>query len=173
MAWKFSVRPAAGINARSWPDGRIEVTSGTLGFVKTEAGLAAVTAHEMAHVFCRHGRQRAMESWAVILGGAALGAIIAAQDGQTGAALGIASGAVLTISLTILTARQREQEYEADRVSLDLLRRAGYAPKAAVDFWERYAAHRAGHGLGQGGWWKEHPPDAERVRRLQQMTGDR
>lgn len=166
VIWKFSVRNSPNINARSWPDGRVEVTSGTLTFVPDEAGLAAVAAHEMAHVFCRHGRRRAMESWAVLLGGAVLGAVIAAQNGDTGTALGTASGAALTISLTALTARQREQEYEADRVSVELLRRAGYPPQAAADFWQRYAAHRAGHGLGHGRWWKSHPPDAERVRRL-------
>ena len=170
VTWRFSVRKASGINARSWPDGRVEVTSGTLTFVKNDAELAAVTAHEMAHVFSRHGRQRAMESWAVILAGAALGAVLAAQDAGAGAAAGVATGAVLTVSLTTLTARQRAQEYEADRVSLDLLRRAGYSPQAAPDFWQRYATHRAGHGLGGGGWWKAHPPDAERVRRLRLLA---
>ena len=173
IPWKFSVRGAAGINARSWPDGRVEVTSGTLAFVKNEAELAAVTAHEMAHVFCRHGRQRAMESWAVLMGGVALGSLIASQDGDSGTALGVATGAVLTVSPTALAARQRAQEYEADRVSLDLLRRAGYPAQAAVDFWERYAAHRAGLGLGQGGCWKAHPPDAERVHRLREGAADR
>ncbi len=173
VSWNFSVRKADGINARSWPDGRVEVTSGILTFVKNDAELAAVTAHEMAHVFCRHGRQRVMESWAVLLGGAALGTVLAHQDGNADRAWGIASGAVFTVSLTALTARQRDQEFEADRLSLDLLRRAGYPPQAAVAFWERYAAHRAGHGLGGRGWWKAHPPDAERVRRLRDMTADR
>lgn len=173
VAWRFSIRKAAGVNARSWPDGRVEVTSGTLTFVTNEAELAAVTAHEMAHVFSRHGRQRAMESWAVILGGAVLGTVIAAQEGDTGTALSVASGAVLTVSLTTLTARQREQEYEADRISLDLLRRAGYPLQAAVDFWERYATQRARHSLGAGGWWKAHPPDAERVRRLRELAAGR
>ena len=173
VAWKFSVRPASGINARSWPDGRVEVTSGTLGFVKSGAELAAVTAHEMAHVFCQHGQKRARESWAVLLAGVALGGILAAQDGDAGTALGAAGATILTVSLTALAARQREQEYEADRVSLDLLRRAGYPPGAAVDFWERYATHRAGHGLGKEGWWKAHPPDAERVRRLRALAAAR
>ena len=111
-----------------------------------------------------------MESVAVILGGVALGALLWDQGGKTGAAAGIASGTVLTLSLAALTSRQREQEFEADRVSLDLLRRAGYPTKTALDFWDRYATHRAGHGLGRGGWWKGHPPDAERVRRLRQLT---
>lgn len=170
IPWKFSVRTAETINARSWPSGRVEITSGTLTFAKNEGELAAVTAHEMAHVFCRHGRQRALDSWATLLGGMALGAVTAAHDGATATALGVASGAILTVSLTALTARQREQEYEADRVSLILMSRAGYPVQGAVDFWERYAAHRARHGLGRGGWWKAHPPDAERVRRLRELA---
>lgn len=173
VAWKFSVRQTPGLNARSWPDGRIEVTSGILTFVKTDAELAAVAAHEMAHVYCRHGRERAMESWTVLLGGAALGAVLAHQDGDSGKAIGLAAGAVLTVSSTALAARQRDQEFEADRVSLDLLRRAGYPAPASAAFWERYAAHRASHGLGHGGWWKSHPPDAVRLRRLREMAAGR
>lgn len=173
IQWRFSVRPTSGSNACSWPDGRVEITSGTLSFVRNEAELAAVAAHEMAHVFRRHGRQRALETGAVLLGGAALGAVLATQDGDTVTAAGVASGAVLTFSLTALAARQREQEFEADRLSLDLMRRAGYAPGSAVSFWERYAAARARHGLGQGGWWKAHPPDAARVHLLRQLAVSR
>lgn len=173
LRWTFSVRQAAGINARSWPNGRIEITSGTLGFVKNDAELAAVAAHEMAHVFCRHGRQRALETWTVLLGGAALAALLTRQDIDSAPALGTASGAVLTLSLTTLTARQRQQEYEADQVSLDLLRRAGYPPQAAVRFWERYAALRAKSGLGASKWWKAHPPDTDRVQRLRRAAATR
>jgi predicted Zn-dependent protease len=165
--WQFALQEGAGTNARSWPDGRIEVTAGTLIFVHGEAELAAVIAHEMAHVFCRHGWQRSMESWAVLLAGGALGAVLAAQGHDAGTALGTASGAVLTLSLTALTARQREDEGEADRVSLDLMRRAGYSPQAAVRFWQRYTTARARLGLGKAHWWKSHPPDALRVQRLQ------
>jgi predicted Zn-dependent protease len=173
IRWKFSVRENPGTNAVSWPDGRVQVTSGALVFVKDEAELAAIAAHEMAHVFLAHGRHRAMESVAVVLGGVALGAVLAGRDGDTGTALGAASGEILTVSMTALTARQRAQEFEADRVSLDLLRRAGYPPAAAVRFWQRYAAARAGYGLGGGHWWTSHPPDAVRVQRLQEAASSR
>ena len=173
VQWQFSIREGSGTNARSWPDGRIEVTAGTLGFVQGEAELAAVIAHEMAHVFCRHGWQRSMESWAVLLAGGALGAVLAAQGNDASTALGSASGAVLTVSLTALTARQRDQEDEADRVSLDLMRRAGYSPEAAVRFWQRYTTARARLGLGKAHWWKSHPPDALRVQRLQDAAAAR
>jgi predicted Zn-dependent protease len=173
VKWQFSVQEAVGTNARSWPDGRIEVTAGTLIFVHGEAELAAVIAHEMAHVYCRHGWQRSLESWAVVLAGGALGAVLAAQGNDASTALGSASGAILTISLTALTARQRDQEYEADRVSLDLMRRAGYSPEAAVRFWQRYTTARTRLGLGKAHWWKSHPPDTLRVLRLQEAAAPR
>ena len=170
IAWKFSVREAPGTNATSWPDGRIEITSGTLGFVKNEGELAAIAAHEMAHVYCRHGRRRAVESWVNFLGGGAVAALMVARESDPGTAVGIASGAVIAVSLTILTARQRAQEYEADQVSLRFLSRCGYPPQAAVDFWERYAINRAGLGFESGHWWQDHPPDEIRVQRLQALA---
>ena len=56
VAWRFSIRDATGMNALSWPDGRLEVNAGILPFVKSDAELAAVLTHEMAHVFHRHHR---------------------------------------------------------------------------------------------------------------------
>lgn len=168
--WDFSVRAGQGTNATSWPDGRIQVTAGTLRFVKSDAELAAILAHEMAHVFCAHGRQRAMASWATLLAGAGLATALTQSGMDPGAAAAVGAGAGLTFSSTVLTAGHREQEYEADRVSLNLLRRAGYPPAGAVHFWERYAAARARHGLGKGSWRKTHPPDAARLERLRELS---
>lgn len=170
IQWRFSVRDAEGINARSRPDGRVDVTSATLPFVANDAELAAVLAHEMAHVYCRHGWQRAMESWAVLVGSAALGMIWSSREHDPGTASAVAGGLFLTVSSTALAARQRDQELEADAVSLDLLRRAGYPPSAAPEFWTRYTSTRSEQKLGKGGWWLPHPPDIIRLRRLRELT---
>ena len=169
LHWRFSLRDSSSVNAQSWPDGRIELTSGTLAFARNEAELAAVAAHEMAHVCAHHGRAQALDSWASLLGGAALGVLLAQQNHPVPAAAA-ASGTVFTFSLTALTARQRQREFAADLASLDLLRRAHYSPDAAVQFWQRYAAARSRQGLGGRHWWKPHPPDAERLRRLRQAA---
>jgi Zn-dependent protease with chaperone function len=42
-----------------------------------------------------------------------------------------------------------------------------------VEFWERYAAVRQSKGLSGGHWWRSHPDDAERVRRLRELAADR
>lgn len=170
IQWKFSVRESAGVNARSWADGRVEVTAGMLPFVANDAELAAVLAHEMAHVYCRHGWRRAVESWAVLAGSVAVGMIWSSRRDDPGTATAIGSGLFLTISSTALTARQRAQELEADAVSLDLLRRADYPAAAALEFWTRYSVARSDEKLGKGGWWMPHPPDALRLRRLRGLT---
>lgn len=170
--WRFSVMDADGRNARSWPDGRVEVTGGMLSFVRTDGELAAVLGHEMAHVVLRHGRTRAAASWAVVLGGAAL-AVLAHQEGGAGgwesAAMG--GGAVFAISLTGLKNWHRSQELAADAASVPLLVKAGYPARSAADFWELYAQARRAEGRTGGGWWKSHPPDADRVARLRALAG--
>ena len=173
VAWRFSIREGPGINAVSWPDGRVEVNGGILPFVKSDAELAAVLTHEMAHVFHRHHRIQIIESWTAMLAGAAVGVILTHQENDTLTAVAGASGAVLTVNLTALAARRRTREFEADATSLGLLRRAAYPPQAAVEFWDRYAQARAAAGYLNGRWWQSHPPDAERVRRLQQLADAR
>jgi predicted Zn-dependent protease len=173
VRWRFSIRDAAGINALSWPDGRVEINRGILPFVRSDAELAAVLTHEMAHVFHRHHRLQIAESWTTLLAGAALGVVLGQQGNDPLTSAAGASGAILTVNVTALAARRRAREFEADATSLDLLRRAGYPPQAAVGFWERYARARTATGQRNGRWWQAHPPDTERVRRLQQRAAAR
>ena len=165
IPWRFSLRDTSGVNAQSWPDGRIQLTFGALSFAQNEAELAAVTAHEMAHIAARHGRAQTFDSAAALLASAALATLLSQSSDPTTASAA-ATAALFSVSLTALTARQREREFAADLASLDLLRRAHYPPSAAVHFWQRYAAARALQGLGKPHWWLPHPPDAERLRRL-------
>lgn len=173
VAWHFSIRPAPGINARSQSGGRVEVNSGTLPFVRNDAELAAVLAHEMAHVTAGHHGIQTAETWTNLLAGAGLAAILMNGGMEHGAAIVAAGGCCVTFNLTALAARRREREFEADRLSLDLLRRAGYPAAAAVTFWERYAAVRLANGQTGGRWWQSHPADTGRVQRLQKMAESR
>jgi predicted Zn-dependent protease len=173
IAWRFSVREVPGINARSWPDGRVEVNAGTLSFARNDGELAAVLAHEMAHVTGRHHHRQLAEGWSNLLAGAALAAILAHEGTDDAGALAFAGSAVLTVNVTALAARRRDREFEADRLSMELLRKAGYPASAAGDFWERYAAVRRTQGRSGGRWWQSHPADAERVRRLRTMAASR
>jgi predicted Zn-dependent protease len=60
--WQASVVRSPQANAFCLPGGKIVVFTGILPYAKTEAGLATVMGHEMAHAIARHGSQRLLRS---------------------------------------------------------------------------------------------------------------
>lgn len=54
LAWTFQVLDSTDINAHSLRDRHVAVTRGLLAHLESEAELAAVLAHEISHVVCRH-----------------------------------------------------------------------------------------------------------------------
>jgi len=58
IRYRFHVIDSPGINAFALPGGQIFVTTGMMNFVQSEAELAAVLGHEMAHVDLRHCIER-------------------------------------------------------------------------------------------------------------------
>src|SRR6185295_11742903 len=60
--WQVSLVRNPQANAFCLPGGKIVVFTGILPHAKTEAGLATVMGHEMAHAVARHGSQRLLRS---------------------------------------------------------------------------------------------------------------
>lgn len=113
------------VNAFALPGGYVHVTRGLLALANNEAEAAGVIAHETGHVVARHAAQRTTQATgASILAAAAgllLGSDLAAQAGQ-----GLAGAYVAHYS--------RDQEFEADKLGVRYLRRAGFDPEAMADF---------------------------------------
>jgi len=155
------------VNAAAAPGGAIMVFEGLydpeIGLVRDEDEMAAVLAHEIAHVNCRHTTERLS---ALALAGLAADLLTsAAEEKDPDAAEALRS--VFTIgSLLILPAYSRQDEYEADRVGLIYMARAGYDPRAALRIWRRAA--RAGRsGGGPLSLLATHPAAAERAAALE------
>lgn len=120
------------------PNGKIVVYTGILPVAETEAGLAAVIAHEVAHVVARHGAERlSQESLAQGLLTAA-DAVLAVQDDEYRPWIGAALG--LGAQYGVLLPFSREHESEADHIGLLYMAKAGYDPAEAIGFWERMEA---------------------------------
>jgi len=119
------------INAFALPGGFFFVNSGLILKADTEAELAGVMAHEIAHVACRHGTRQATRGNLMQIG--AIAASIA-LGGWTGYA--IRQGAGLAIPMGYL-AFSRSFEAEADHYGLQYMYKAGYDPVAFVDFFEK------------------------------------
>ena len=115
------------INAFAVPGGYIGINSGLIGSFETESQVAAVIAHEIAHVTQRHHARAysAQGNSGLTTAAAIIAAILISQEspqaGQAALATGIAVSTQNQINYT------RANEYEADRVGIDILKRAGFS----------------------------------------------
>jgi predicted Zn-dependent protease len=119
------------VNAFALPGGFFFVNSGLILKAETEAELAGVMAHEIAHVACRHGTKQATRGDLMQIG--AIAASIA-LGGWTGYA--IRQGMGLAIPLGYLQFSQ-QFERQADYYGLQYMYKSGYDPTAFVDFFEK------------------------------------
>jgi len=120
------------VNAFALPGGFFFVNSGLILKADTEAELAGVMAHEIAHVAARHGTRQATRGELAQIGMIAMS--IAIPYGWTGYA--IRQGTSLAIPIGFLQFT-KAFEAEADYLGLQYLYKAGYDPTAFVDFFEK------------------------------------
>src|ERR1041384_2773531 len=118
------------VNAFALPGGFFFVNTGLMLKAETEAELAGVMAHEIAHVAARHGTKQATRGELVNI--ASIPLIF--MGGWTGYA--IRQGMGLAIPMGFLTF-SRGFEREADYLGLQYMYKSGYDPTAFVDFFEK------------------------------------
>lgn len=164
--WEFVVFDSKEANAFCLPGGKVGVFTGILPITKTEAGLATVIGHEVAHATARHGAERMSEAMVMQTGGQLLGSAMAASDPtwQGVAQLAYGVGAKLGRELP----HSRQQESEADQIGLIYMARAGYDPAESIEFWKRFMAYNQQAGAANTpSFLRTHPLDEVRIQQLQ------
>jgi predicted Zn-dependent protease len=160
--WEFNVVESAEVNAWCMPGGKVVVYTGILPVTKTEAGLAVVMGHEIAHAIAEHGNERMSQGLLAQFGAAALSQALSKEPEKTKSlwmsayGVGAQFGALLPFS--------RTQESEADHLGLDFMAMAGYDPHEAVTFWQRMSA--ANNGQAPPEFMSTHPSDETRIQNL-------
>ena len=142
-------------NAFCIPGGYIYVTTGLLDFVKSDAELAYVVAHELVHADGKHGIIQLERNQKLSL--AALAVAIASKG--AGAALVLSNVAAMAVS----NAYSRDLERSADMGALKILENAGYPLTAAVTVMESLAEEDLRQPWYDPGIALDHPKIAERV----------
>ena len=158
-------------NAWCMPGGKIAVYTGIMPILKTEAALAAVLGHEVAHATLRHGKKgyvRAIKEQylGLLVGGAAIvGGQLLCKDAKcrTLTALG---GAAAGFAIVFFDRKfSREDETQADKFGQLYMAKAGYEPSESIHLWERMGAANAGKAPPE--WLSTHPADQTRRTNLQ------
>ncbi|WP_290652074.1 M48 family metalloprotease [Aquisalimonas sp.] len=139
MTYNFFVVDSPAINAFAMPGGYIGINRGLIERTRSESELAAVMAHEIAHVSQRHIARRLDDS----RGGGlqTLGIILAAilmgtQDSSLGSAAAIGG---IAGSIQEQLNYSRNHEREADNIGIRILADAGLDPEGMPRFFERLA----------------------------------
>ncbi len=155
--WEVNVISSDELNAWCMPGGKIAFYSGIINKLQlTDAEIAAIMGHEIAHALREHARERASQQLGTGLvigvGAAVLGA------GQTAVDL-----AGMITQLTFTLPNSRLHETEADRIGIELSARSGYDPRAAITLWEKMNKASSG---GPPQFLSTHPSPETRMQDL-------
>ena len=129
--YRITILNAPAINAFALPGGYLYVTRGLLTLANDSSEVAAVLAHEMAHVTANHAIERQNKARNAVIVSRVVTDVLEDDDGR----LALAS------SQRSLASFSRQQELEADAMGVKTIGRAGYDPFAAARFLATMAAY--------------------------------
>jgi predicted Zn-dependent protease len=164
--WEFNlIQDDEVVNAFCLPGGKVAVYTGILNLASSDAELATVMAHEIAHAIARHGGERMTQLLLVELGGMALQEALKNESKRTFELAQIAYGAGATLFYVL--PYSRTHEYEADHLGLIYMATAGYDPHAAVDFWTKMNEKYGGQEPPE--FLSTHPNSENRIKNLEKL----
>ncbi len=161
LTYQYQVLDTRQLQAMSLPDGTVFMTRGMLQLLETDDEVAAMLAHEVAHVTHRHALKTYQR---VVSGGRIFGSVVASI------ATALVGMPALGIQLVQATGEQGyapKEEAQADITALRYMRRAGYDPDVYPTVLRKVVNHVRNHletmpvSLSK---WKTHPDIAERLK---------
>ena len=156
--YSFSIADYREINAFALPGGPVWINRGAIEAAATESQLAAVLAHEVAHIAQRHAAKQLTNVMVTNWGLTLLGSLLGNSAGATTAGVAarfVASGAFLKFS--------RDDEREADRVGASIMSRAGWNPRGMIELLETIREHERRDPSSVEVFFSNHPSPKDRV----------
>lgn len=164
--YHFAVLDTPEPNAFACPGGIILITRGLMKNCSSEDELAAILAHEVAHISHKDGINSISQArWTEVL--TTLGTETAKQyAGSAGQIVTLFEGSIDDVFKTIVVnGYSRTAEENADREAVHILRKAGYQPGALAAVLTKMSGKE-----GAGGIYRTHPPTGERLAKVQALA---
>lgn len=151
FAWAVNMIPGAAPDVRSYPNGRMVVTEGLVkGVGLGDEEIASILAHAYAHALLGHESRR-------------IASVVSRRDESVDPNRRLLDVAEATTELVKELRYTPSEISAADRMSIELLARAAYDPRAAGSAWRRLA-------LGGKGIVERSPVSDERLVALDAAT---
>ena len=125
QTYRITILNSPNVNAFALPGGYVYVTRGLLALANDSSEVAAVIAHEMAHVTANHGVQRLRKEAEVELSNQVVSEVLSDRNRERETELR---------GRMSLAQFSRNQELEADKIGIKTVAEAGYDPFASARF---------------------------------------
>lgn len=135
FAWKINLVQENKKDAWCLPGGRIVVYSSLLPVTQSDASLAVILSHELAHIMLQHGDIRMKQYLKEYLDSKDLATAIASKPAETKAFFKMAYGTGDYVG--VIRGFSEEDEMGADTLGLIFCAMAGFNPFDAIVFWKR------------------------------------
>jgi predicted Zn-dependent protease len=165
--YTFFIVKDMGVNAFAVPGGFIGVNIGLITRAQNQDQLASVLAHEIAHVRLMHSLQSMQKSSEVSTAsmlGMLAGLVLGGVNSELGSALIFGSTAGSQQAMINFT---RENEYEADRLGMELLQKGNFNPQGMVDFFKLMQRIAGSSEFQNIEYLRTHPVHANRISEAQ------
>ena len=166
LNFHFTVLDTDFINAYSPPGGYVFITRGAIDAMQNEAELAAVLAHEVAHVALKHivkefkiraTEHSATDSLTQLLG-----------SGSSSARVAFTQAVDNAVNMLLRKGFEQKDELQADKLAIFLLANTGYNPRAFINYLKRIKGHE--FKAKDPSFKPTHPATAVRINALQQIS---
>lgn len=162
--WQFEfhlLKDSKTINAFALPGGQIFITTGLYSLFSNESQLAAVLAHEIAHVVARHTSQHIAKS--KLTRGLTDAVMVASGDARAGQISAVV-GQLVNMNFS------RDDEVLADRLGLYFMADVGYDPVGMIQLMEILQKTSRGNRVPE--FFSTHPNSENRIEKIQQAIKD-
>ena len=155
LSWEFIVLDTDGVNAFASPGGIVHITRGALGLIRSEAELAGVLGHEIAHITRRHTVRAIQKNKGFKM----------ASDAVPGSREYVGTLANAAYDNIVERGFDRGDEEEADADGVRLASNAGYQPAGLSTFLQKLADRNKGV-TTRNALFASHPETEGRLGRL-------